>query len=321
MTTFERIQALIELKEKGTISDAEFKQMLELIEAEADTTQPKKTVQPEEQKKANETPSRVSEDIAALREKEILAQIINAYEKKDWKILRAKYELLKDKAAVSLEITTALFAFERRQIWLEKEEKLKREKAQITSEKKKRFHLITYGILALILIFGGGLMIKNLEGADNQKMKKYSKSTEQKSKNDDELNQILPTNKELDSTEKEHNVAKKEEHPKEINTKEPEKIKETETSQIPKEIQEQPIQNKDKNSGEEILKKFPESYLIEAEILSAKLSNSNLSETDRENAIYRIKAIHKDYVVFQNTRWIKDNEVSMRLYKCLLKCN
>ena len=71
MTTFERIQALIELKEKGTISDAEFKQMLELIEAEADTTQPKKTVQPEDQKKANETPSHVKEDIEALREKEI----------------------------------------------------------------------------------------------------------------------------------------------------------------------------------------------------------------------------------------------------------
>ncbi len=82
MTTFERIQALIELKEKGAISDLEFKQMLELIEAEGDTTIPKKTVQPEKQKKANETSSRVKEDIAALREKKILEQVIGANEKK-----------------------------------------------------------------------------------------------------------------------------------------------------------------------------------------------------------------------------------------------
>ena len=68
MNSFEQIKALHELKEKGAISDLEFKQMLKLIEAEADTTTPKKTVQPEKQKKTNETSSRVKEDIAALRE-------------------------------------------------------------------------------------------------------------------------------------------------------------------------------------------------------------------------------------------------------------
>ena len=320
MTPFEQIKALIELKEKGIISEDEFDKMLDLIEGGKDSyVSEQQKIEPKQP--TNEADTKVKQDISALREKEILEQVIGAYEKKDWKALRSKFELIKDKTLVSLEITTALFAFERRQIWLEKEAKLKREEAQITKEKKKRFYLMTYGILAIVFIFGGGIMIKNLGEGGNPEIKKHSDSTEQKSKNDDELNQKLPTHKELDSTEKEHNVAKNEEHPKKINTKEPEKIKETETSQIPKEIQEEPIQNKNKNSEEEIPKNFPEGFVIEAEILSAKLSNSNLSETDRANAIYRIKAIHKDYVVFQNTRWIKDNDVSMRLYKCLLKCN
>ena len=157
MTTFERIQALIELKEKGTISNFEFKQMLELIEAEGDTTIPKKTVQPEKQKKANETSSRVKEDIAALREKELVDQVNIAYQQKDWKTVRAKFEQISNKSLISLEVSTALFAYERRKSWLEKEEKAKKLEAQISSDARRKKLILVAGSVAVIAIFGLGL--------------------------------------------------------------------------------------------------------------------------------------------------------------------
>ena len=308
MTTFERIQALIELKEKGAISDLEFKQMLELIEAEADTTTPKKTVQPEKQKKTNETSSRVKEDIAALREKEILEQVIGAYEKKDWKMLRAKYELLKDKAAVSLEITTALFAFERRQIWLEKEGQAKKEEEKQQAISRKKKNLLGYGIAVLLILGICGYVFQNA-GSDEARQPKFAKKEVKKEekeqpKDTSEIQKpILPKpriDKKKSTTAEQIKVGTQ--LPENKNTEE---AKNTE-------------QNQEKIAEDGVLKPFPEYLIEEAEALCAKIKNQSILEDEKKIAADRARSIHKKYVIEKGKIWLSDKKVDDRLLKCAL---
>jgi len=152
MNSFQQIKTLLELKEKGAISEAEFKQMMAIVEAKAPTKQG---------------------DIQALREKELLEQIQVAYQNKDWKTLRAKFELLNDKSLVSLEISTALFAYERQQSWILKEEQAKRvaEKRALDIKRKKIKLAAAIGT-AMIIVALIGLVFKD------QKNIKVSKSVQ-----------------------------------------------------------------------------------------------------------------------------------------------
>jgi hypothetical protein len=313
MTTFERIQALIELKEKGAISDLEFKQMLELIEAEGDTTTPKKTVQPEKQKKANETSSRVKEDIAALREKEILEQVIGAYEKKDWKMLRAKYELLKDKAAVSLEITTALFAFERRQIWLEKEEQAKKEEEKQQAISRKKKNLLGYGIAVLLILGICGYVFQNA-GSDEARQPKFAKK-EVKVK--EEVKEEKEQSKDTSQIQKpilpKPRIDKKKQTTAEqikVGTQLPEN-KNTEEAQKTE-------QNQEKIAEDGVLQPFPEYLIQEAEALCAKIKNQSFLEDEKKIAADRARSIHKKYVIEKGKIWLSDKKVDDRLLNCAL---
>lgn len=307
MTTFERIQALIELKEKGAISDLEFKQMLELIEAEGDTATPKKTVQPEKQKKANETSSRVKEDIAALREKEILEQVIGAYEKKDWKMLRAKYELLKDKAAVSLEITTALFAFERRQIWLEKEGQAKKEEEKQQAISRKKKNLLGYGIAVLLILGICGYVFQNA-GSDEARQPKFAKKEVKKEekeqpKDTSQIQKPILPKPRID--EKKSTTAEQ----IKVRTQLPEN-KNTEAQKTE--------QNQENIAEDVVLQPFPEYLIQEAEALCAKIKNQSILEDEKKIAADRARSIHKKYVIEKGKIWLSDKKVDDRLLKCAL---
>jgi hypothetical protein len=308
MNSFEQIKALHELKEKGAISDLEFKQMLELIEAEADTTIPKKTVQPEKQKKANETSSRVKEDIAALREKEILEQVIGAYEKKDWKMLRAKYELLKDKAAVSLEITTALFAFERRQIWLEKEGQAKKEEEKQQAISRKKKNLLGYGIAVLLILGICGYVFQNA-GSDEARQPKFAKKevkeeVKEQPKDTSEVQKpILPKpriDKKKSTTDEQIKVGTQ--IPENKNTEQAQKTE----------------QNQENIAEDGVLQPFPEYLIQEAEALCAKIKNQSILVDEKKIAADRARSIHKKYVIEKGKIWLSDKKVDDRLLKCAL---
>jgi hypothetical protein len=317
MNNLNRIQALIELKEKGAISDAEFKQMIELIEAEADNTTLKKTSQSQEQKEVNKTPSRVREDISALREKEILAQIINAYEKKDWKMLRAKYELLKDKAAVSLEITTALFAFERRQIWLEKEEKTKRLEAQKVKDAKKKKTLLVAGSVAVIVIFGMGLYFfksTNTETSVEQSEVIYNKKHQQSNGNQIEKKPALQL--EAPKLDEKKNIGITKVNQPDFNKNTNQTTVEQEKIKQPEMKDEFKTQTQNGNQNKELLKEFPEILLEEAESLKNKILDPNITKYDKILASSRVKTICRDYNAGLNNKWKSNVQTSIRLNRC-----
>lgn len=317
MNNLNRRQALIELKEKGAISDAEFKQMIELIEAEAVTTTPKKTGQTEEQKKANETPSRVREDISALREKEILAQIINAYEKKDWKMLRAKYELLKDKAAVSLEITTALYAFERRQIWLEKEEKTKRLEAQKVKDAKKKKTLLVAGSVTVFMMFGLGLYFfksTNTETSVEQSEVIYNKKHQQSNGNQIEKKPALQL--EAPKLDEKKNIGITKVNQPDFNKNTNQTTVEQEKIKQPEMKDEFKTQTQNGNQNNELLKEFPEILLDEAESLKNKILDPNVTKYDKILASSRVKTICRDYNAGLNNKWKSNVQTSIRLNRC-----
>jgi hypothetical protein len=305
MTNFERIQALIELKEKGTISNAEFKQMLELINAEAETTT-KKTVQAERQINANKTPLRVKEDITALREKEILAQITNAYLKKDWEMLRAKYELLRNKSAVSLEITTALFAYERRQVWLAKEGKAKKLEEEKEALAKTKKNLLTYGVIVFVIIGICGYIYKNM----NSNEQSISTIAQKDKKHYKKPIPVLTPKPKLQLTPQ----PKPEPKPK------PDPTPKIDPERIPEQAQNTAlkVENKISDLNDGVIRPFPENLIREAEVLCAKIKNNAILDDEKRMAASRARSIHHDYITGQGTKWLSNMEVTMRLYECAL---
>ena len=317
MTTFERIQALIELKEKGTISNFEFKQMLELIEAEADTLTPKKTTTAEEQKKTNETSSRIKEDIAALREKELVDQVNIAYQQKDWKTVRAKFEQISNKSLISLEVSTALFAYERRKSWLEKEEKAKKLEAQISSDARRKKLILVAGSVAVIAIFGLGLhLFKSSSTKTSVEQSKviYNKKSRLINGKQIEKKPLI----QLETTELDEikNIERPKVNQQDFykNTKqttvEQEKIKQPENKDEFK------IQPPNVNQNKEILIEFPENLLFEAETLKSKILDPNVTKYDKILASSRVKTICRDYNAGLNKKWKSNLQTSIRLNRC-----
>jgi hypothetical protein len=319
MTTFERIQALIELKEKGTISNFEFKQMLELIEAEADTLTPKKTTTAEEQKKTNETSSRIKEDIAALREKELVDQVNIAYQQKDWKTVRAKFEQISNKSLISLEVSTALFAYERRKSWLEKEEKAKKLEAQISSDARRKKLILVAGSVAVIAIFGLGLhFFKSTSTKTSVEQSKVIYNKKSRLINGKQIEKkplIQLETTELDEIKNiERPKVNQQDFYKNTNqtTVEQEKIKQ------PGNKDEFKIQAPNGNQNKEILIEFPENLLFEAETLKNKILDPTVNKYDKILASSRVKTICRDYNAGLNKKWKSDVQTSIRLNRCYI---
>ncbi len=296
MNSFQQIKTLLELKEKGAISEAEFKQMMAIVEAKAPTKQG---------------------DIQALREKELLEQIQVAYQNKDWKTLRAKFELLNDKSLVSLEISTALFAYERQKTWILKEEQAKRvaEKRTLDAKRKKIKLAAAIGTAAIIVALIG-LVFKD------QKNNKVSKSI-QTNEHAHYPPQQKPTLT-IDTLDSPNNydtiVSQKQIIESSANKKIEIKNKPIgeENRITPKTDEQLPEQKQIKPdiTEEASMYAFPERLLMEAKVLKQSILNTSTSNYDKIMAASRIKAICREYNAGLNKKWPADINVSKELTRC-----
>jgi hypothetical protein len=316
MTPFEQIKALIELKEKGAISNDEFNKMLNLIEGSKDSHASKlQKIEPKQP--INKIETKLNQDVSALKEKELVNQVNIAYQQKDWKTVRAKFEQISNKSLISLEVSTALFAYERRKSWLEKEEKAKKLEAQISSDARRKKLILVAGSVAVIAIFGLGLhFFKSTSTKTSVEQSKaiYNKKSPQINGNQIEKKPLiqLETSKVDEIKKNERPKVNQQDIYKNTNqtTVEQEKIKQPENKDEFK------IQSQNGDQNKEILIEFPENLLFEAETLKNKILDPNVTKYDKILASSRVKTICRDYNAGLNKKWKSDVQTSIRLNRC-----
>lgn len=302
MNTLNRIQALIELKEKGAISEIEYEQMVAIINKDS---------------KTNQKSSKVKESISELREKGIIEQAYIAYENKDWKTLRAKYEQITNRSLISLEVSTALFAYERRKSWIEKEAKAKRLDAQIATNAKKKKLLLVSGSVTVIVIFGLGLyFFKSTSTKTSVEQSEVIYNKKEQLSNDNQIEKKLALQPEASKLDEKRNIKRTKVNQQDVD-------KNTNQTTVKHEVIKQPemkdefkIQPPNGNQNKELLIEFPEVLLDEAESLKNKILDPNVKEYDKILASLRVKTICRDYNAGLNKKWKAEVQTSIRLNRC-----
>jgi len=314
MNRFEQIKALIELKEKGAISEEEFNKMLNLIKGSKDS-HVSKSQKIEPRQLINTVETKLKQDVSALKEKELVDQVNIAFQQKDWKTLREKFEKITNKSLISLEVSTALFAYERRKSWLEKEEKAKKIKTQISSDAKKKKSLLFAGSLIVILIIGIGLYFFKSTGTKTS----IEQSKVISNKNADQVNGTQIEKKQLIQLKATDNKEIKNIERNKHNKKEIEKNSSQSTAEQEKEVIEENQSQGEYDDGMKVTHKvFPEVLLIEAETLKSKIQDPTITNYDKIIAASRIKIICREYNSGINVKWKSDIQAAIRLNRCYI---
>jgi hypothetical protein len=329
MNSFEQIKALLELKEKGAISDADFKKMLDILEAESK----KETEQKLEHKTKNEAnqDTRLNEDEARVERE--MEKRFNEQEKHK--------ELGQKKKVYGFVIGIALFlAFvgycsnkkssadakesqdAKETTYLENADTLAKVEHEDALKQKFLAHqYINSTDAGLNKAFGVVFLQYTAQNEFRRSSTALGLQQPDALIKDPQLIQLLDQKFGLNVNSHQQPKPKpKPELQPEQKPKPDSKHAQQQQQQRQQRQQEQrgqqQLQQQQQNSSAEI-PEFPEKYVTEAKGLMKKINDATVSSEDKKVAADRIIAIRKDYVSNVNKKWKENPQVLRKLNSCL----
>jgi hypothetical protein len=317
MNSFEQIKALLELKEKGAISDADFKKMLDILEAESK----KETEQKLEHKTKNEAnqDTRLNADDARVeRERE---KRFNEQEKR--KELGQKKKVYGFVIGLALILAFAGYCSNKKSsananesqdaketTYLENSDTLAKGEDEVALKQKFLAHqYITSTDARLNKAFG----IVFLQYTEKNEYRKSSTALGLQQPDalisDPKLIQLLNHKFGLN--------VKTQKQPKPEPKPNLELQPEAELKPEPKPVQQQQQQIRREQIASSELPEFPEKYVTDAEYLKQKIKDPAVSLVEKNLAADRIIAIRKDYESNVNKKWKENPQIERRLTVCV----
>lgn len=311
MNSFEQIKALLELKEKGAISDADFKKMLDILEAESK----KETEQKLEHKTKNEAnqDTRLNADEARVeheREKRF-----NEQEKR--KELGQKKKVYGFVIGIALILAFVGYCSNKKSSTDANESQDTKEttysenadtlaKVEHEDALKQKFlshQYINSTDAGLNKAFGVVFLQYTAQNEYRRSSTALGLQQPDALIKDPQLIQLLDQKFGLNVNTQQQPKPK----PK------PELQPEPKLKTEPKLVQQQPRQ--EQSSSAEI-PEFPEKYLTEAQDLKHQINDPTISSEKKKLAAERIKAIKKDYVSNVNKKWKENPQIQRKLNSC-----
>ncbi len=317
MNSFEQIKALLELKEKGAISDADFKKMLDILEAESK----KETEQKLEHKTKNEAnqDTRLNADEARVeheREKRF-----NEQEKR--KELGQKKKVYGFVIGLALILAFVGYCSNKKSSTDAKESQDAKETTYLenadTLAKVEHENALKQKFLAhqyinskdanLIKAFGVVFLQYTVQNEFRRSSTALGLQQPDALIKDPQLIQLLNQKFGLNVN------TQQQPKPKPKPELQPEPKPKPESKHAQQQQQQRQQQQQQQNSSAE-LPEFPEKYVTEAEGLKKKIIDATVSSEEKKVAAERIKAIKKDYVSNVNKKWKGNPQVQRKLNSC-----
>jgi hypothetical protein len=324
MNSFEQIKALLELKEKGAISDADFKKMLDILEAESK----KETEQKLEHKTKNEAnqDTRLNADEARVeRESE---KRFNEQEKR--KELGQKKKVYGFVIGIALILAFVGYCSNKKSsadanesqdaketTYLENADTLAKVEHEDALKQKFLAHLyINSKAAGLNKAFG--LVFLQYTAQNEYRRSSTALGLQQPDAliKDPQLIQLLDQKFGLNVNTQQQQPKPKPKPELQPEQKPKPESKHAQQQQQQRGQQQQQQQPRQEQSSSAELPEFPEKYVTEAQDLKHQINDPTISSEKKKLAAERIKAIKKDYVSNVNKKWKENPQVQRKLYRC-----
>jgi uncharacterized protein YbcC (UPF0753/DUF2309 family) len=318
MNSFEQIKALLELKEKGAISDADFKKMLDILEAESK----KETEQKLEHKTKNEAnhDTRLNADEARVeRESE---KRFNEQEKR--KELGQKMKVYGFVIGIALILAFVGYCSNKKSsanvnesqdaketTYLENADTLAKVEHEDALKQKFLAHqYINSQDANLNKYFGVVFLQYTVQNEYRRSSTALGLQQPDALIKDPQLIQLLNQKFGLNVN------TQQQPKPKPKPELQPEPKLKTEPKPVQQQRGQQQQQPRQEQSSSAELPEFPEKFIIEAEGLKKKINDETVSSEVKKLAAERIKAIKKDYVSNVDKKWKENPQVQRKLNSC-----